>query len=152
MTPDRVIFERDIAAAPFLEGVARNRWTLEILTWPHCVFSITARDGHRFYLRLNFDGYPAQPPTGGLWDPATGTIPAAEKWPKGDEVFSSVFRRDWQNGTALYMPMDRVSLAGHHDWPSQYPHLVWDPVKGLTQYLAEVHRLLNARGYHGLRG
>lgn len=152
MTPDRVIFDRDIAAAPFLEGVARNRWALETLDWPHGLFDVTASDARVFHLRLNFEGYPADPPTGGLWDPDTGTIPAPNKWPTGDAAFASVFRRDWQNGTALYMPLDRISLNGHHEWTSQHPHLVWRPDFGLVQYLAEVHRLLNMRGYHGIPG
>jgi hypothetical protein len=150
MTPDRVIFERDIAAAPFLEGVARNRWALKTLKWPYGLFSVTARDGGIFHLRLDLAGYPAASPTGGLWDCEAGAILAQDKWPIGDAAFASVFRRDWQDGRALYMPLDRISLNGHHDWPSQYPHLIWRPDLGLVQYLAEVHRLLNTRGYHGI--
>jgi len=152
MTPDQAIWERDIGAASFLEGVARNRWSIVSLDWPFALFGITARDGRIFYLRLNFAGYPTAPPTGGLWDPETETVPALNQWPTGDAVFVSVFNRGWQNGLALYMPLDRVSLNGHHDWPAQYPHLMWQPDRGLVQYIGEVHRLLNARGYHGITG
>lgn len=64
MTPDQAILERDIAAAPFVEGVARNRWSLVSMEWPFALFNIIARDGRAFHLRLNFDGYPAASPTG----------------------------------------------------------------------------------------
>lgn len=152
MAPDQAIWERDIAATPFVEGVARNRWALVSRDWPFALFNIIARDGRAFHLRLNFDGYPAASPTGGLWDPTTGAPPNQVQWPIGDAVFASVFNPSWQNGLALYLPLDRVSLNGHHDWPTQYPHLMWQPERGLVQYLGEVHRLLNARGYHGLPG
>lgn len=150
MTPDRASFERDVAAAPFLEGVARGRWTLVSTSWPRALFSVTAADGQTFHLRLDLTGYPAIAPTGGLWDPDRDALPTIERWPKGDAVFSSVFRRDWQHGTTLYFPLDRVALNGHHDWPAQYPHLVWRPELGIVQYLGEAHRLLNSRGYHGI--
>jgi hypothetical protein len=152
MTPDRATFERDLAAAPFLEGAARGRWSLTSVEWPFAVFSMATRDGRSFQLRLDVTGYPAQPPTGGLWDAALCGPPAESGWPKGDISFASVFRRDWQNGTALYMPLDRVSLNGHHDWPASHPHLMWQPELGIVQYLAEVHRLLNGKGYHGTAG
>jgi hypothetical protein len=150
MTPDRAMFERDLAAAPFLEGVARKRWALVTVSWPFALFAITARDGEIFHLRMNLEGYPAALPTGGLWDPATDAILGADRWPKGDAVFNSVFRRDWQGATTLYFPLDRVALNGHHDWPANYPHLRWQPEKGFVQYLGETHRLLNSRGYHGI--
>jgi hypothetical protein len=144
------VLERDLAAMPFREGTARGRWKLLGITWPHALFSIRARDGREFMLRLECSNYPAQPPTGGLWDSARSGPPEASGWPRGDAVFSSVFRRDWQCGTALYMPLDRVSRMGHLDWPTQHPHLVWKPELGVVQYLAEVHRQLSSRGYHGI--
>lgn len=150
MTLDRASFERDVAAAPFLEGVARGRWALVTVNWPFALFEVTARDGATVHLRMQLGGYPAALPTGGLWDPQSDAVLGADRWPKGDGVFSSVFRRDWQQGRALYFPLDRVSLQGHHDWPANYPHLRWRPELGIVQYLAEAHRLLNSRGYHGV--
>jgi hypothetical protein len=150
MIPDRATLERDLAATPFREGVARGRWRLIEIAWPHVLFGVLARDRREFMLRLECSNYPAHPPTGGLWDTATGGPPAAAGWPHGDEAFSSVFRRDWQNGRALYMPLDRVSRTGHPDWGSQHPHLVWKPEIGIVQYLSEIHRHLNSRGYHAI--
>ena len=150
MTPDRAQLERDLAAAPFLEGAARGRWRLVTITWPHAIFGISAKDGREFLLRLECMGYPAQPPTGGLWDNAAGTILGPNGWPRGGDVFTSVFRRDWHAGAALYFPLDRLSRQGHPDWTSSHPHLDWKPALGVVQYLSEIHRHLNSRGYHGV--
>lgn len=149
MTPDRAQLERDLAAAPFQEGAARGRWGLVTIAWPHAFFRIRAKDGREFVLRLDCMGYPAQPPTGGLWDIDAGTVPGEHAWPKGNDVFMATFRRDWQNGTAIYFPLDRVSRQGHAEWTSAHPHLTWRPELGIVQYLAEIHRHLNSRGYHG---
>jgi hypothetical protein len=149
MTPDRAQLERDLAAAPVQEGAARGRWRLVKVAWPHVLFGVRAKDGREFVVRLECMGYPVQPPTGGLWDVATGTVLGERDWPRGDDVFMATFRRDWQLGTALYFPLDRVSRQGHPDWGGAHPHLTWRPEKGIVQYLAEVHRHLNSRGYRG---
>ncbi len=150
MTPDRATLERDLAAAPFEEGVARKRWRLVEIAWPYVLIGISARDGREYILRLEGCGYPAEPPTGGLWDVRRNAFLDERSWPKGDAVFSSVIRWDWRQGAAIYFPLDRVSRMGHPAWVTQYPHLVWSPAKGVVQYVAEVHRHLNSRGYHGV--
>ncbi|WP_289014329.1 hypothetical protein [uncultured Methylobacterium sp.] len=150
MTPDRAQLERDLAAVPFQEGAARGRWRLITIAWPFATFGITAKDGREFAVRLECSGYPAQPPTGGLWDLAGNAILPAVKWPRGDAVFLGTFRQDWHMGAALYFPLDRLSRQGHPDWANTHPHLTWKPEKGIVQHLAEVHRFLNSRGYHGV--
>lgn len=150
MTPDRAQLERDLATASFLEGAARGRWRLVTISWPHALFGVTAKDGREFVVRLDCSGYPAQPPTGGLWDLARGAVLGPQAWPRGDDVFRSVFRQDWYMGAALYFPLDRVSRQGHAEWGSTHPHLAWNAEKGIVQHLAEMHRHLNSRGYHGV--
>jgi hypothetical protein len=150
MSPDRAALERDLAAAPFQEGAARKRWRLVEIAWPHVLIGIVARDGREYILRLECCGYPAEPPTGGLWNTIAKGFLDQISWPKGDPVFSSVMRWDWRNGAAIYFPLDRVSRTGHPEWVSQHPHLVWSPQKGIVQYVAEVHRHLKSRGYHGV--
>lgn len=147
MTPDRVALERDLAAVPFKEGTARDRWRLVEVAWPYVLISVTARDGQEFVLRLECCGYPAQPPTGGFWSQARGSYLLESEWPKGDDVFQSVVRWDWRQGAALYFPLDRVSRVGHEEWTSTHPHLAWNPASGIVQHISEVHRLLNSRGY-----
>lgn len=150
MTPDHAQLERDFAAAPFQEGVVRERWRLMTIAWPYAFLGVTARDGHEFTLRLECSGYPAQPPTGGLWDTAKSTVLSEQDWPRGDDVFLGTFRRDWHAGAALYFPLDRLSRQGHAEWTNTHPHLSWKPEKGIVQHLSEVHRFLNSRGYHGV--
>lgn len=150
MTPDRAHLERDLAAPLFAEGAARGRWRLITVAWPHAIFGITAKDQREFVLRLECSGYPAEPPTGGLWDLTTGTILAPGLWPRGDLVFSGTFRWDWHGGAAMYFPLDRLSRMGHGDWASTHPHMVWKPERGIVQYISEMHRYLNSRGYHGI--
>lgn len=149
MTLDRAALERDLAAAPFREGAARKRWRLVEVAWPHVLIGVAARDGREFVLRLECCGYPAQPPTGGFWNTGRQGFLDQNEWPKGDDVFQSVVRWDWRNGAAIYFPLDRVSRAGHPDWTAAHPHLAWNPARGIVQYVAEVHRLLNSRGYRG---
>jgi hypothetical protein len=149
MQPDRAALERDLATPSFREGVARRRWRLIANAWPHIHVGIHARDGHEFVLRLECCGYPAEPPTGGLWDVELGAPLPPTRWPKGDDVFLSVVRPDWHGGAALYFPLDRLSRTGHAEWVNTHPHLAWDPAKGILQHLGEVHRLFNSGGYHG---
>lgn len=150
MTPDRVMLERDLAAASFREGAARKRWRLVEIAWPYAMIGVTARDQREFVLRLDCCGYPAQPPTGGFWSAERGAYLTLEEWPKGDDVFQSAIRWDWRQGAALYFPLDRISRMGHDAWAATHPHLVWNPAKGIVQHVSEVHRLLNSRGYRGI--
>jgi len=150
MSPDQAQFERDLAAPLFLEGGIRSRWRLVTVAWPYALFGVTARDGREFFIRLDCSGYPAEPPTGGLWDIVQNAILSQKDWPRGDEVFLGTFRRDWHGGAALYFPLDRLSRQGHPEWSQTHPHLGWKPEKGIVQHLSEVHRFLNSRGYHGV--
>ncbi len=150
MTPDHIALERDLAAVPFIAGVARKRWRLVEVLWPHVLIGVSAKDGHEFVLRLECCGYPAQPPTGGFWNIERGTHLTLAEWPKGDDVFQSIIRFEWRSGAAIYFPLDRVSRQGHDNWRAEHPDPVWDPAKGIVQYVAEIHRLLNSRGFRGV--
>lgn len=150
MTPDQSQLVRDLDATPFIEGAVRNRWRLVKTSWPTAVFAVRARDDKVFGFCFDLAGYPQNPPTARLWNLERDAPPDPNEWPKGSAAFISVFNPSWKQGTALYHPFDRVSREGHGDWPKQYPHLIWNPYAGVVQYLAEIHRLLNGRGYHGI--
>lgn len=64
----------------------------------------------------------------------------------------SVFRSDWQNGVALYLPCDRVAIVGHEAWRSRHPSQCWDEAKGIVRYLEVISELLNSGDYSGIRG
>jgi hypothetical protein len=148
MSPDQRAFEADLAQPAFRLGVARGHWRHITTQWPFALFAVVARDGTEHVLRLNLGGFPEAPPTGGPWDPQTNAILAFDRWPRGrGGRLSAVFRTDWQSGAALYLPCDRVSIAGHPNWRTEMPSKIWRPHDGITQYLELVYELLNCPDY-----
>jgi len=147
MTPDEQSLRADLGSARFLSGEDRGHWRFNQLQWPHLYVNVTAQDKREFVLRLDCSGFPASPPTGTFWDMALNNKLASEKWPSGGERIRLAFRHDWQNGNALYIPCDRISITGHPDWPAQYPQLIWKPSKGISHYLEVVYDLLQSKDY-----
>lgn len=147
MALDEDALKGDIAAPRFRSGEDRNRWRLRDIRWPYLYVTVFARDGRGFLVRLNCAGYPANPPTGTFWDFDNDRILPFPSWPKGTGRVTASLRTDWQNGAALYIPCDRVSINGHDNWRSVYPSMIWNPKRGITQYLEIVHDLLHSRDY-----
>ena len=148
MTPDERAFCADVAKAVFRAGVAEMRWRLLGMTWPYVMIAVTASDEREYVLRFNCAGYPAAPPTAGPWDQKRNTILAFDLWPRSrGGRLGAVFRPEWKAGTALYLPCDRESIAGHDNWRTEMPSKIWRPSVGITQYLELVHELLNSRDY-----
>lgn len=136
--------EEHLGSGRFRTGEAKGRWKLQQLTWPHVVIQLLALDGRAFDLRLDCSGYPDQPPTGTLWDSGAARMLPADRWPRGGRV-SQVFNPAWKGGAALYLPCDRESIAGHPNWHSEYSWLIWNPARGLVQYLEAVYEVLQSR-------
>lgn len=153
---DERVFRAHVQAAPFLSGADRGRWRLVSLDWPHAVIAISAAPRENapceYALRFHLADYPETAPTARPWDTEHDTPLPAERWPTGRTRVQSVFRPDWQGGTALYLPCDRVSIQGHDGWRTQHAHMIWKPSGDITQYLEIVHELLNSRDYSGTRG
>ena len=106
----------------------------------------------RFFLLIDLTGYRANAPTGTFWDPATESMLAVAKRPKGrpGSRCEKVFRTDWKNGRAFYHPYDRVAAGGHPNWARKYPHLVWSIDCTIVDYLLQFHALLNSGNYIGI--
>ena len=66
--PDERAFAADIAKPAFRLAVAEGRWRVVRVEWPYVFVCVTAKDGTGHNLRLNCEGYPQSPPTGGPWD------------------------------------------------------------------------------------
>lgn len=146
--PDQRAFNVDVAKAAFRLGQVEGRWSLISVAWPSALFGVVAKDGREYVLRLNCAGYPKTAPTGGPWDMTTNEILSFDLWPQGQGGrVSAVFRTDWKNGSALYLPCDRESLAGHEHWHNEMPSKIWRPDDGIIQYLELVHELLQSRDY-----
>jgi len=135
-----------LEAAPFLLGEMHGRWRLHSVNWPHAFVHVKARDGRQFMLRLQCDGYP-QAPTGAFWDIASGGWLPGARWPRTGTRFGAALRTDWQGGTALYVPCDRLSIAGHEPWLQLHPAWAWDPEVGIARYLEVVWTMLNGDDY-----
>ena len=150
-TPDSRAFEADVTKAAFRLGEVDKRWRHIETAWPFVLIAITARDRQEYVLRFNCLGYPQIAPTGGPWDQTRNAILEFDCWPrgKGGRV-SAVFRTDWKDGAALYLPCDRESLTGHDNWRHEMPSKIWRPEDGIVQYLELVHGLLNCRDYASL--
>lgn len=147
-SPDEKALALDLTKPSFKLGELEGRWRQIEAIWPHVFVGVTARDAREFVLRFDCAGYPERAPTAGPWDIAKGSQLAFAEWPqgKGGRV-SSVFRIDWKNGSALYLPCDRTSFQGHENWRHENPSKIWNPKLGLIQYLELVHELLNCADY-----
>jgi hypothetical protein len=146
--PDQRAFEVDIAKPVFRLGVLEEKWRLYSVSWPFVVIEVAARDGCWYPLRFNCAGYPQVPATAGPWDMARNKVLPFDRWPRGNGGrVTAVFRTNWKNGTALYLPCDRESIVGHDNWRTEMPSKIWRPSEGLPQYLELVHELLNSRDY-----
>ncbi|MBS0641741.1 MAG: hypothetical protein JSS43_17905 [Proteobacteria bacterium] len=147
-TPDERAVRADIMKPAFRLHQAEGRWRLIEICWPFILVAVAASDGLEYPLRLNCAGYPQVPPTGGPWDMSKSTVLPFNRWPrsKGGRV-GSVFRTDWKEGTALYLPCDRESIVGHDNWRTELPSKIWRPNAGINQYLELVHELLNCPDY-----
>lgn len=146
--PDERALRADLRRAVFRLGEFEGRWHLTSIDWPYVLVTVLARDEREFCFRFDCRNFPSSAPTGGLWDEAVNRMLPFDLWPRGQGGrVSAVFRTDWKNGTALYLPCDRVSLEGHSNWRREMPSKIWRPDDGLTQYLELVYDLLNCGDY-----
>jgi hypothetical protein len=148
MAPDEKALHADLARPAFRAGAAEKRWRLLGVSWPHVMIAVTARDGREFTLRFDCAGFPASPPTSAPWDVMRNAALAFDLWPRSrGGRLGAVFRTDWKNGTALYLPCDREAIAGHDHWRTEMPSKIWRPSTGLVHYLELVYELLNSSDY-----
>ena len=153
MRPDERTFRKHVDGGSFQAGVDRDDWRLISIEWPYAVISVTApprpHAPGEVALRFELSGYPQQLPTAQPWDAdANGPLPDA-LWPIGDR-FSQVCNPSWNRG-ALYIPCDRLALAGHEAWLSQHPAHAWNATRDITHYLRIVRDVLREPAYAGVR-
>lgn len=147
MSPDEKALRADLESGRFLAGEARKRWRLVAIEWPFVQIGIIAKDGFEFVLRFDCSAYPQIPPTARLWDAARNVALAFSDWPRGGGRIAAVFNPNWKSGVALYLPCDRTAIEGHDNWRHEHPSKIWNPARGITQYLEIVHELLQSRDY-----
>ena len=155
MSPDQALFHVHLADAPFQAGVDAGRWGLNgeagEIAWPHPILWVQSDDdllaAGRVFLRFTVDGYPQTAPSACPWDVMSNCLLEHERWPKGPGNVTKVFNPNWNGGTALYAPCDRVAMAGHEIWKPQFPNVWWQPGFSIVVYLGFVHSCLNRRKY-----
>ena len=143
MNQEQQAIQAHLASGRFLAGVARHRWRLAKITWPHVYVEIASRDMRQICIRFDCTGYPQRPPQGAPWNLSTDAPLTANLWPSGGRV-SKVFNHGWKGGAALYIPCDREAIEGHSNWNQELPHLIWNPVRGLLQYIEALHEVLSS--------
>lgn len=157
MAPDERILRAHLEAGPFQSGVARGRWRLIGIEWPHVVIAVAAAPCNggpdEYALRFECSDYPQTPPTAQPWDPEQAVPLAPEKRPTGhpQSRVAMAFRIDWNDGRCLYLPCDRGAIVDHGGWRAQHPAMIWSPTGDITQYLRIVHELLTSSDYTGPR-
>jgi hypothetical protein len=154
VSPAEALLREDLSGGDYAAGEDRGYWRLVDLTWPAATFEIAAapREGapDSYAFRFDFSGYP-QAPTAQPWDLEASAPLGTPQWPGGGPRIASAFNPGWRSD-ALYVPMDRLAMEGHHEWPSKYPAHGWDGSRDLSQYLRLIHDLLHDETYTGLRG
>ena len=152
---DEQIFRKHLDEGPFQIGVDREKWQLISINWPYVIINISATPHEgwptMYALRFECTNYPDVPVTAQLWNIEKNTPLESSKWPGGSSRIPKVFRPDWKEGKCLYLPCDRISIEGHSNWPSKYPHLIWTSDSDITLYLEAIYELLNSKDYTGPR-
>lgn len=136
--------EADLRSGRFLAGAAKGRWRSQGIEWPYALIQVSARGGRLYTLRFECSGYPESPPTATLWDVSANQQLPSHLWPSGGRV-SQVFNPGWKGGAALYLPCDRESIPGHSNWLTEHPWLIWNPTRGLLQYVEAVCEILQSK-------
>jgi hypothetical protein len=133
-----------LESGSFLIGTEDGRWKLQEVIWPFVLVDVMAFNGDVYTLRLQCEGYPTQPPTGIFWDMVNNIPLASNRWPRAGVRVGQALRPD---GAALYIPCDRLSIAGHDQWTQLYSSWLWDAQVGLTRYLQVVSELIGGTDY-----
>jgi hypothetical protein len=155
MGPDEKVFRTHIERGPFQNGVDRQKWRLLSIDWPHVLIAISAvaREGtpSAYTFRFECSNYPQSAPTARPWDNDKNMPLEHKRWPTGRSRVPLAFNPGWNNGQCLYLPCDRLALAGHSQWPTQYPSMIWSSTSDITFYLRIIYDLLNSSDYTGTR-
>jgi len=135
---------KDLESGKMKSGESKNRWTIDKYDCPYVFISIRASNDKYYTLYFNCTDYPNAAPTSTLWDLDNNQLLPHQSWPKGGRV-SKVFNPGWNGGKAIYIPCDRMAINGHENWRNDYPWLIWNPEKGIHQYVSAIYEVLQSK-------
>jgi hypothetical protein len=155
LAPDRLLLEQDLAAPQFRSGEVEGRWRRATYSWPHVILAVAApprpRSPLEFGFRFECSGYRQTAVTAQPWDMTANVPLPAARWPTGPVMVGAVFRPEWMQGRCLYLPCDRMSIAGHDGWRNDHPSRLWQPARGIICYLEQIYELFHQSDYSGIR-
>lgn len=138
------LLNKDLDEANYLSGEIEGIWgkVENGPDWPISIFWVSAKNGVKYYLRFDLTDYKQIAPTAQLWDVETNQPLSQNLWPNWSNRCLQVFKV-WGK-SCLYLPCDRLAFEGHHNWPLEYPSLIWKSGEDtIHKYLNEVHQILN---------
>lgn len=138
------LLNKDLDEANYLSGEIEGIWgkVENGPVWPISIFWVSAKNGVKYYLRFDLTDYKQIAPTAQLWDIETNQPLSQNLWPNWSNRCLQVFKA-WGK-SCLYLPCDRLAFEGHHNWPIEYPSLIWKSREDtIHKYLNEVHQILN---------
>jgi hypothetical protein len=138
---DERAFRGHMERPDFQIGETKGQWRLIAVNWPHPIITVRAHDGTNWAFRFDLNGYPARLPNARPWDLEANAPLASSCWPQGTGRVAAAFNPNW-NAQALYLPCDRLALAGHEQWLVQHPEKAWPSSRGIIHYLEIIHDLL----------
>ena len=148
VSPDRLLLDKDLAAAEFRLGEIEGRGRLVSVDWPHVVIAVAVaerdRSDRELGLRFECTGYRQTPVTAQPWDLNDHRPLPHDRWINGKVMVPSIFRPEWNGGQCLYLPCDRMAIEGHGNWRNEHPGRLWDSSRGLICYLEQIYDLLNS--------
>jgi hypothetical protein len=148
MRPDEEALLRDLNSPTFRIGHRRGKWEAKGIKFPFALFFVATapvlNGPPGFLLRSDFTGYSGCAPTSQLWHGGLDAPLQVIHRPHNQNAVMEAFK-DWQY--CLYHPVDRVALAAHKNWESEFPEKIWKPDKDITFLLETVHDLLHASEY-----
>lgn len=109
-------------------------------------FSLPARDGERYRIRIGCDGYRAQVPDPVFVD-ANGSTTVMSAWPKGSDNLYQYIKRP--PDCFICMPLSRNGIQRHQEWLTSNVG-VWNPaIHSLFDLFNFFQRLLDSSDYLG---
>lgn len=135
----------DLENGDLLSGCNVGLWRIVSYDFPILDFAVSATEpdgsASEYGFRAELTNYPAQAPMVRIWDHGQNVSLSPELRPKGGRRVIQAFKK-WDVDT-VYRPWDRKTGA-HNSNTASYPHLAWNPDRGLIFIFEDLHGILNS--------
>jgi hypothetical protein len=133
-----------------LREIATDReWQLEILDSVRFTIGLVARDGSDYYLLVDCDGFPSQPPAFHWYDPKSGALDVPAATPKGSDYLHSSGRICAPWNRLAYTQVDPKGPHGDWQFANWMTNRHTRETRTLAAMVLRIHRELRSSNYHG---